>query len=123
MHADAVTGRDLDQRAREIGHAEDGGRVSKEIQLAVFQDAASAQSIGDQVDDLLRRAWALERHRRLRAHDFVAGLELLHAFPSVTGGGWGIIAAHAVAAERVGKARDLIPVELHAGADYQIIVG
>ena len=109
MHADAIAGGDLDQRAGEIGHAEDGRRVGEEIKLAVVQDAAAAQPVGDQIDDLLRRAGAFERHRRLRAHDLVAGLEFLHAFPGVARRGGRIIAAHAVAAERVARGRRSCP--------------
>ena len=122
VHTDAVAGRDLDQRAREIGHAEDRRRVGEEIELAVLQNAAAAQAVGDQIDDLLRRTRTFERHRRLRAHHLVAGLELLHAVPSVARRLGRIVAAHPVASQRLAQARDLVPVELHAGADHQVIV-
>ena len=35
----------------------------------------------------------------------------------------GVIAAHAILAESLRQARDLAPVELHAGADHEIIIG
>ena len=120
---DAVACRDLDQRAGKIRHAENGGRVREEGDRTLFEDAAPAQAVGNQVGDLLRSAGAFERQGRLRANDLVSGLELLHAFPGVVHACRRIIAAHAVGAERLGEADDLVPIEVHAGADHQIFVG
>jgi len=96
--------------------------VGEEIEFAVLQDATATQAIGDEINDLLRSAWTFERHWRLRAHHLVAGFERLHAVPGVARRFGGIVAAHPVAPERVAQARDLVPVELHAGADRQVIV-
>src|SRR5262249_48376696 len=56
-------------------------------------------------------------------HDAAAGLQLLHALPGVIDVGGGIVAAYSVLAECLGEPRDLVPVELEAGADHEIIVG
>ena len=79
--------------------------------------------IGGEIDDFLRRARAFERQRRLGEHCAAAGLEFLQALPSVGDMGGRIVAAYAVLAQRLGEPGDLAPVELHAGADHEIVVG
>ena len=68
MHFDAVSCRDLDQLACKEGHAENDRRMDIVIQAAVFQDAPVLKMIGGQIDNLLGRARAFERERRLSEH-------------------------------------------------------
>src|SRR5580658_5723235 len=79
--------------------------------------------VGSEIDDLLRRARTLERQRRLSEYRLASGLECLDALPSVADMIWRVVAAHALAAKRLGEAIDLGPIELHPGADHQIVIG
>jgi signal transduction histidine kinase len=65
--------RDLDQLACKEGHAEDDRGVDIVLQAAVFQDASLLKMIGGEVGDLLWRARAFERERRLGEHRPAAG--------------------------------------------------
>src|SRR5580704_15741678 len=79
--------------------------------------------VGGEIHDLLRRARALERQRRLGENRAAASVELLQAVPSVGDVQRGIVAADAILAERLRQSRYLAPVELHAGADHEKIIG
>src|SRR5580693_4898873 len=107
MHVDAVSCRDLDQFASKKRNAEDHRRVHVVVQLAILQDAMTLQMVGGEIDDLLRRAGAFERQRRLGEYRAAASLELLQAVPGVGDVQRGIVAADAILAERLRQARDL----------------
>src|SRR6202035_1249890 len=81
------------------------------------------QIVGSEINDLLRRARTLERQRRLSEYRLASGLECLDPLPSIPDMIWRIVAAHALTAKRLGEAIDLGPIELHPGADHQIVIG
>ena len=81
------------------------------------------QMVGSEIYDLLRRAWTLERQRRLGEHRAAPGLQFLQAIPSVGDVRGRIVAADPVLAQRLNQADDPAPIELHAGANHEVIVG
>src|SRR5271169_3519165 len=111
MNLDAVSGRDLDEFAREEWNAENNGRVNVVIQAAVFEDALTLKMVGGEIDDLLRRPRALERQGWLGEHRATADFQFLQAIPGVCGVRGGIVAADAVLAEGLCKSCNLAPVE------------
>ena len=74
---------DLGQMAREKGHAKDHRRMDIVGDIDLVADAAPPQIVDGQINDLLRRAGAFERQRRLGEYGLVTRLERLDAVPCV----------------------------------------
>src|SRR6202007_2365561 len=93
------------------------------LEIDIGSDAPALQMVGSEINDLLRRARTLEGQRGLSKYRLASGLESRDALPGVADMMRRIIAAHAITAKRLGEAIDLGPIELHAGADHQIVIG
>lgn len=123
VDVDTVAVGDLFQFFREQRHRKHRRRMREELQRAVLQHALATQMMGGEISDLLRRARALERQRRLGKERDSPGFEVAQAFPGVIDIVRRVIAADTVFAERVFQPLDLVPVELQPRADDEIVIG
>jgi hypothetical protein len=122
MCLDSVARDHFHQFTREERYTEYYGGMHEVLQVASLQRTGTAQTIGGQIDDFLRRAGAFERQGRLREHRAAARFQSLDALPSIWRVLWRIVAAHAVLAQGRRQAPDLVPVQLHARTNDKVVV-
>jgi hypothetical protein len=122
VHLDAVALGNLGALSGEKRNAENHWCVDEILEIDVGSNARAPQMVGSEINDLLRRARTLEGKWRLSEYRLASGLECLDALPGVHDMIWRIVAAHALATECLGEAIDLGPIELHPGADHQIVI-
>lgn len=109
------------QRGHVVGDAEQRVAGIEELDVGGAEAPHAQPVIAGQIHGLLRRARALDRHRRLREQR-IAAAKCLHELPRVRREIVAVVRRDAVAAERVGKTVDRLPVELEPRTDDEFAV-
>ena len=86
-------------------HAEQDGAGVAELDVDILEDTRAAPMVGREVHRLLRRAGALDGHRRLREQRLPAS-HLLDEFPGVGRQVVAVVGGHAVATQGLRQALD-----------------
>ncbi|PAV65898.1 hypothetical protein WR25_25575 [Diploscapter pachys] len=114
---------DIFHQRRDIGRDAEQRRTGVvKFDVDRGENTAFAPDVAGQVHRLLRRAGALDRHRRLREQR-ASPLQFLDKLVGVGRQIVAVVGRDPVAAQRFGKPRDLLPRQTQAGGDDQDTIG